>query len=195
MHVNPVANLSPSHRGECGLNRGRFAIDRRSGFDYASATMKISHIPQGYQSVTPYLIVDGAARAIEFYTRAFGARELMRLAGPNGKVMHAEVQIGDSRVMLADEFPEMGARGPKSVGGSPVYVLIFVEDVDGVVAAAVTAGAQVIRPVQDQFYGDRSGTIADPFGHQWTISTHKEDVSPDEMQKRFAAMMKSGEGC
>lgn len=154
--------------------------------------MNPSHIPSGYHSVNPYLIVDNAARAMEFYQKAFGAQEVMRLGAPGGKIMHAEVQIGDSKVMFADEVPQMGALSPKSVGGSSVFVGLYVENVDEVVARAAAAGAQVLRPVQDQFYGDRSGTVLDPFGHKWTIATHKEDVTPEEIERRFAAVMKSG---
>jgi len=144
-------------------------------------------IPEGYHSVTPYLIVTGAASAIEFYKHAFGAKELMRIPHPDGRVGHAELQVGDSRIMLADEFPERGARSPMSLGGTPVGILLYVDDVDAVAARALAAGAKMVRPVTDQFYGDRSGTLNDPFGHQWTISTHKEDVSPEEMQRRAAA--------
>jgi PhnB protein len=154
--------------------------------------MNPSHIPSGYHSVNPYLIVDNAARAMEFYQKAFGAHEVMRLGPPGGKIMHAEIQIGDSKVMFADEVPQMGALSPKSVGGSSVFIALYVENVDEVVARATAAGAQVLRPVQDQFYGDRSGTVLDPFGHKWTIATHKEDVSPEEIERRFAAAMKSG---
>jgi len=154
--------------------------------------MNPSHIPSGYHSVNPYLIVDNAARAMEFYQQAFGAQEVMRLGPPGGKIMHAEVQIGDSKVMFADEVPQMGALSPKSVGGSSVFIALYVENVDAVVAQATAAGAQVLRPVQDQFYGDRSGTVLDPFGHKWTIATHKEDVTPEEIERRFAAAMKSG---
>jgi len=143
-------------------------------------------IPEGYHSVTPYLIVTGAASAIEFYKHAFGAKEVMRIPHPDGRVGHAELQIGDSRIMLADEFPEMGARSPMSLGGTPVGIQLYVDDVDAVATRALAAGAKMLRPVKDQFYGDRSGTLNDPFGHQWTISTHKEDISPEEMQRRAA---------
>ena len=143
-------------------------------------------IPEGYHSVTPYLIVTGAASAIEFYKHAFGAKEVMRVPHPDGRVGHAELQIGDSRIMLADEFPEIGARSPMSLGGTPVGIQLYVDDVDDVAARALAAGAKMLRPVKDQFYGDRSGTLNDPFGHQWTISTHKEDVSPEEMKRRAA---------
>jgi PhnB protein len=151
----------------------------------------VKPIPDGYNAVTPYLIVDGAARAIEFYTKAFGAIELFRLDGPDGRIGHAEVLIGDSHIMLADEFPTMGARGPRSIGGSPVQLLLYVEDVDAVVRHAVTLGAVVTRPVADQFYGDRAGGLEDPFGHSWHVATHKEDVSPEEMQRRGAAFRSS----
>jgi PhnB protein len=147
----------------------------------------VKAVPEGYHSVTPYLIVDGAARALEFYRKVFGATEKMRMPGPGGKVGHAEITIGDSMIMLADEHPEMGARGPRAFGGSPIAVMVYVADVDAVVAAATAAGARVVRPVEDQFYGDRMGTIEDPFGHQWHVATHKEDVPPEEMARRAAA--------
>jgi PhnB protein len=150
--------------------------------------MAVKPIPQGYHSITPYLIVSDATRAIEFYKRAFGAAELFRLGAPGGKVGHAELKFGDSTVMLADEFPEMGARGPQTIGGSPVHLLLYVEDVDKVFATALSAGAVEARPVQDQFYGDRAGNLTDPFGHSWTIATHKEDVSAEEMARRSEQM-------
>ena len=149
--------------------------------------MAVQPVPAGYHSVTPYMIVDGAADAIEFYEQAFGARELMRMPGANGMVMHAEIKIGDSPVMLSDEFPDPGARGPKALSGSPTSRMIYVHDVDAVFRQALEAGATEIRPVQDQFYGDRSGTLTDPFGHQWTLATHVEDVSEEELQRRMAA--------
>lgn len=149
-------------------------------------------IPEGYHTATPYLIVKGAAEAIEFYKKAFGARELMRFADPSGKVGHAEIKIGNSPIMLADEYPDMGYRGPQSLGGSAVSILLYVEDVDRLFAQAIAAGGKVDRPVKDQFYGDRSGTLKDPFGHVWTIATHKEDLSPEEMHRRAAASMKEG---
>jgi PhnB protein len=149
---------------------------------------KVKRIPEGYNTVTPYLIVDGAAKAIEFYEKVFGARELVRMPAPGGRVGHAEIEIGDSRVMLADENPEMHARAPRSVGGSPVSLLLYVDDVDKTVDRAVAAGAKLKRPVADQFYGDRTGGIEDPFGHQWHIATHIEDVSPEEMRKRSQEM-------
>src|SRR5262249_15899621 len=152
--------------------------------------MAVKPIPDGYHTVTPYLIVNDAARAIEFYKKAFGARELMRFADPSGKVGHAEIQIGDSPLMLADEFPGMGFRGPQSLGGSPVSILLYVENVDALADRAVAAGAKVLRPVKDQFYGDRSGPFEDPFGHVWTIATHKEDLSLEELHKRSEAFMK-----
>ena len=150
--------------------------------------MPAKPIPEGYRSITPYLCIKGAADAIEFYRKAFGATEVMRMAQPDGRVGHAELQIGDSRVMLADEFPDMGFRGPHSFGGSPVH--LYVEDVDAVVNRSVAAGAKVVRPVQDQFYGDRSGTIADPYGHVWHVATHTEDLSMDELRRRAAAQHK-----
>ncbi len=143
-------------------------------------------IPDGYHTATPYLIVNDAAQAIEFYKEAFGATELLRMAKPDGKIGHAEIRIGDSTIMLADEFPEMGARSPQSFGGSPVSIFLYVENVDAVFAQTVAAGAVVQRPVADQFYGDRMGGVKDPFGHAWYIATHVEDVSPEEMRKRAA---------
>lgn len=151
--------------------------------------MAVNPIPEGYHSVTPYLVVNDGAGAIEFYKRAFGATELMRMGGPGGKVGHAEIRIGNSPVMLADEFLEMGARGPRSLGGSPVSLLLYVEDVDAQFRQAIAAGAKEIRPVADQFYGDRSGVLEDPFGHVWSLATHKEDVSHEEMQRRSEALM------
>jgi PhnB protein len=148
---------------------------------------KVKPIPDGYHSVTPYLVVKGGAAAIEFYKKAFGATEIMRMAQPDGRIGHAEMQIGDSRIMLADEFPEMGYLGPQSAGKSGVTLHLYVEDVDKVARQAVAAGAKELRPVQDQFYGDRSGVFADPFGHCWNISTHKEDLTMDEIGKRAAA--------
>ncbi len=150
--------------------------------------MAVKPIPDGYHTATPYLIVQGAAKAIEFYKKAFGAEESLRLAGPNGKVGHAEIRIGDSTIMLADEFPEMGFRSPQALGGTPVSILLYVEDVDARFKRAVASGALVTRPVKDQFYGDRSGTLTDPFGHVWTIATHIEDVSLEEIDRRLAAM-------
>jgi PhnB protein len=148
---------------------------------------KPKSIPDGYHTVTPYLIVNDAAAAIEFYKKAFGATELMRMPKPDGKIGHAEIRIGDSPVMLADETPEMGARSPRTIGGSPVSIFLYVDDVDTTFAKAVNAGAKVERPVADQFYGDRTGGVQDPFGHVWYIATHVEDVSPEEMKKRAAA--------
>jgi PhnB protein len=147
----------------------------------------VKPVPDGYYTVTPYLIVNGAASAIEFYKKAFAAKELFRMGGPDGKIGHAEIKIGNSPIMLADEHPEMGYSGPLTLGGTPVSILLYVDDVDKMAAQAIAAGAKVERPVKDQFYGDRSGTFADPFGHRWTIATHKEDVSSEEMKKRMAA--------
>jgi PhnB protein len=152
--------------------------------------MAVKAIPEGYHAATPYLVVDGAARALEFYRKAFGARERMRFAAPGGKIGHAEITIGDSVIMLADEHPEMGYRGPQATGGTPVSIHLYVENVDEVFPRAVSAGATVLRPVADQFYGDRSGTLRDPFGHVWNVATHKEDLSPEEMGRRAQAAMK-----
>ena len=150
-------------------------------------TNKVKPIPEGYHTATPYLIVKDAARAIEFYKKAFGATELMRMPGAGGKIGHAEIKIGDSPIMLADEVPGMGFRSPESLGGSPISILLYVEDVDVVFSEALAAGAKVQRPVADQFDGERTGGVTDPFGHVWYIATHKEDVSPEEMKKRAAA--------
>jgi PhnB protein len=144
-------------------------------------------IPDGYPTVSAYLCVDGASQAIEFYKDVFGATERMRMAGPDGRVGHAELAIGDSVVMLADEYPDMGVLGPRAFGGTPMTLGVYVENVDATFARALRAGAREIRAVQDQFYGDRSGQFEDPFGHRWTVSTHIEDVAPDEMAKRAAA--------
>jgi len=142
-------------------------------------------IPEGYHSVTPYLIIKGASEAIDFYKKAFGATELFRMPAPEGKIGHAEIKIGDSPIMLADEFPEMGYKSPQTLGGSPVSLMIYVADVDTVFKQAIAAGGKEQRPVKDQFYGDRSGTLEDPFGHVWHVATHKEDVSPEEMERRM----------
>ena len=150
--------------------------------------MATQPVPVGYHTVTPYLIVSGAAQALDFYKRALGAIEQMRMPGPEGKVMHAEIKIGDSVIMLADEFPEMGARSPQALGGTPVGICLYVPDVDSLFNQAIQAGGKVERPLQNQFYGDRSGTFIDPFGHKWTIATHIEDVSPEEIGRRMAAM-------
>ena len=150
-------------------------------------TNKVKPIPEGYHTVTPYLIVNDAARALEFYRQAFGATETYRMTDPNGRVGHAEIKLGDSHIMLADEHPEIGARSPQAFGGSPISLLIYVEDVDALVNQAVQAGAKLTRPVADQFYGDRTGGLEDPFGHVWYIATHVEDVAPEELERRAAA--------
>jgi PhnB protein len=149
--------------------------------------MAVKPIPEGYHSVTPYLIVRGGAEAIEFYQKAFGAVELFRMPTPDGKIGHAEIKVGDSPIMLADEFPDMGYQGPESLGGSPVSLMIYVDDVDTVFNRAVDAGATVKEALADKFYGDRMGTVVDPFGHRWHLATHKEDVSPEEMERRAKA--------
>ena len=149
-------------------------------------------IPEGYPRVTPYLSVDGAAAAVEFYTQVFGATERMRMPGPNGTIGHCELQLGDSLIMLADESPEIDFRSPKALGGTPVTISVYVEDVDSVVERAVQAGATIDRPVEDQFYGDRSGQFVDPFGHRWNVASHVEDVSPEEMERRVAEAMAGG---
>jgi PhnB protein len=149
---------------------------------------KVKAIPDGYRSVTPYLIVDGASAAIDWYAKVLGTKERMRMPMPGDRVGHAELEVGDSVIMLADEFPDMGAKGPKTIGGSPVSILVYVDDVDAVFDRAVTSGATAREPVADKFYGDRSGTFEDPFGQVWNVATHVEDVPPDEMAKRAAAM-------
>ncbi|HEU0087044.1 MAG TPA: VOC family protein [Pseudonocardiaceae bacterium] len=146
----------------------------------------VNSIPDNYPRITPYLCVDGAAAAIDFYKSVFGASERMRMPGPDGKIGHAELQLGDGVIMLADEYPEMGVRGPKSIGGTPVTINLYVEDVDAVFESAVRAGATSLRAVADQFYGDRSGQFEDPFGHRWSVASHVEDVSPEELARRAA---------
>ena len=150
--------------------------------------MAVKPIPDNYPRITPYLCIDGAAEAIDFYKKAFGATERMRMAAPGGKVGHAEIEISGALIMLADEFPEMDFRSPRSYGGSPVVIHMYVEDVDAFCERAVAAGATLLKPVADQFYGDRSGQLRDPFGHLWSVATHKEDLSAEEMQKRAAAL-------
>jgi len=150
---------------------------------------KVKPIPDGYQSVIPYLIIDDASSAIDWYTKSLGATEMVRMGGPGGKVGHAELKFGDSVVMLADEYPDMGIKSPKTIGGSPVTICVYLEDVDGRFAAAVEGGATVLQPVEDKFYGDRSGQLEDPFGHIWNLMTHVEDVSPEEMERRMAEQM------
>jgi PhnB protein len=154
----------------------------------------VNPVPAGYPQVTPYLIVEGAAQAIEFYTAVLGATERMRMPGPGGSIGHAELQLGNSVIMLSDEFPEMGQRGPRSVGGTPVTISVYVEDVDAVFDRAVAGGATALRPVENQFYGDRSGQFEDPFGHRWNVASHVEDVPPEEMARRVAEMAQTGGG-
>jgi PhnB protein len=151
----------------------------------------VKPIPEGYHSVTPYLIVKDAGAAIDFYKKAFGATEVLRMEGPGGKIMHAELQIGNSRIMLADENPEIGYPALPEGVRSPVGLMIYVENVDKTAAQATAAGIKTERPVADQFYGDRSGNFIDPFGHRWTIATHVEDVSEEELGRRVTAMAKT----
>ena len=150
---------------------------------------KAKHVPAGFHTATPCLAINGAARAIDLYKRAFGATEVMRFAHGD-KVGHAEIQIGDSKIMLSDEFPDMGVRGPKTVGGSATAIYLYVDNVDAVADRAQTEGAKMVRPVEDKFYGDRSGTLEDPFGHIWHLATHKEDLSEEELKKRAETFMK-----
>ena len=148
---------------------------------------KVKAIPEGFRSVTPYLCVSDAARAIEFYKEAFGATERFRLEAPGGRIGHAEIQVGDSIIMLADEYPEINFRSPQTLGGPSSHFMIYVEDVDARVEQAVAAGAKLTRPVKDEFYGDRTGCVQDPFGHLWYIATHVEDLTPEEINQRHAA--------
>jgi PhnB protein len=150
---------------------------------------QVKPIPEGYPRMTPYLIVDGAAKAIEFYKKVFGATEKMRMSSPGGKVGHAELTLGDSMITLADEHPVGGARAPHAYGGAAVSLMVYVPNVDETVKTAIASGATVVRPVENQFYGDRMGTLEDPFGHRWYVATHVEDVPPDEMARRAAAAM------
>ena len=152
---------------------------------------KVHYIPEGYNSVTPYLVIKGAAKAIEYYKSVFDAKEVFRMDGPDGKVGHAELQIGNSRIMLADENTAMGNRSAETIGGSPVSLYIYMPDCDAVVEKATAKGAKILKPVQDQFYGDRSGFFQDPFGHLWGVATHKEDVSPQEMKERMKKVMQA----
>ena len=151
----------------------------------------VKPIPEGYNNVTPYLYVRGAALAIDFYTSVFGAKEIMRMPGPDGRIMHAELKIGDSMIMLADENPAAGIMSPKTVGGYSVGLHLYVENADAVIQKAVENGATTLRAIKNQFYGDRSGSLLDPFGHHWNIATHVEDVSEEEMRKRMKAMSQS----
>ena len=156
------------------------------------ATVKA--IPEGYEGATPYLVIKGAASALEFYRKAFGATEIMRMPAPGGTIGHAEIKIGKAIIMLADEFPDMDYKSPQAYGGTPVSIMIYVPDVDRFVQRAVDAGAKLVRPVEDKFYGDRGASLEDPFGHQWHFATHVEDVPPDEMEKRAQAFMKQQGG-
>lgn len=149
----------------------------------------VQPIPDGYHTLTPYLTVEDGAAALEFYAEAFGAEELFRMDGPDGKIGHAEMKIGDSPFMFADEVEAWGNRSPRSMGGTPTTLMIYVEDVDAVFQRAIDAGATEVMPVKDHFYGDRSGTVEDPFGHRWSIATHVEDVPPDELERRAKEMM------
>jgi PhnB protein len=152
--------------------------------------MAVKPIPDGYHTVTPYLVVLGGAKALDFYKKAFGAVELFRMPMPDGRIGHAEIRIGDSNIMLADENPQMGAKSATTLGGTPIGICLYVEDADAWFDRAVRAGATVRHPMKDQFYGDRSGTVVDPFGLNWTVATHKEDVPPAELQRRAEAAMK-----
>ena len=154
----------------------------------------VKPVPEGYHNVTPYLFVRSAASAIDFYKNIFGATEIMRMPGSNGKIMHAELRIGDSIVMLADENPQTGVMSPQTIGGFSVGMHLYVENVDQVIQKAVESGAKLLRPIKNQFYGDRSGSVLDPFGHMWSVATHVEDVSPEEMRKRMTAAVGQAAG-
>ncbi|MDH5211290.1 MAG: VOC family protein [Betaproteobacteria bacterium] len=158
------------------------------------AKKKVQAIPKGYSSVTPYLAIQGAAQAIDFYKKVFGALELMRMPGPQGKLGHVEINVGDSKIMLADESEQMNFRSPRAHGGTPVHIMVYVKDVDATVAKAIESGAKMMREVQDMFYGDRTGAIEDPFGHFWHIATHVRDVSMKEMKRAAEEMAKAGGG-
>ena len=158
----------------------------------AGGRRTVKAIPDGYYTATPYLILSNASRAIDFYKRAFGATELMRFPDPSGRIGHAELRIGNSVIMMADEFPERGHQSPQSIGGTGSSIMLYVPNVDAIFDRAIGAGAREMQAVTDQFYGDRSGALEDPFGHRWTIATHTEDVSPDEMQRRMKAMQQGG---
>ena len=154
------------------------------------AATKAKAIPDGYSGAIPSLAIKDAAKALDFYKKAFGAKEIMRMGEPGGKIGHAEIKIGEAVVMLADEFPEFGNLSPQSIGGTPVSLMVYVEDVDGFVNKAVATGAKILRPVENQFWGDRTSLLEDPFGHKWYFATHVEDVAPDEMKKRSDEFMK-----
>ena len=158
-------------------------------------TDKVSPIPAGFHSITPYLCIKNAADAIEFYKKAFGAVEVMRMAAPDGRIGHAEIKIGDSHLMISDEYPEMNFRSPQTIGGSPVFLMVYVEDVDAVVQQSIDTGATLQRPIADQFYGDRTGSVEDPFGYTWFLSTHIEDVPLEELEKRAAAAHQNTAEC
>jgi PhnB protein len=154
--------------------------------------MTVKPIPDGYHSITPYLMINGATEAIEFYKQAFGATEIFRLSHPNGQIGHAEIKIGDSSIMLADPCEQGAFQAPQSLGGSSVALHVYVEDVDARFAQAISAGAKAVKPVFDQFYGDRTGTLQDPFGHIWFIATHKKDITPEEINRRAEALFQQG---
>src|SRR5438128_1103427 len=175
-----------------GADRSSFSLSGALNHQRQEVSAMSKPIPEGYPQVTPYLIVDGANAAIDFYCSVLGASERMRMPMPDGRVGHAELELGDSIIMLADENPQMEIRGPAAIGGTPVSLHVYVEDSDATFERAVQAGAKALRPVEDRFYGDRSGQFQDPFGHRWDVSTHVEDVPPEEMSKRAEAAMATG---
>jgi uncharacterized glyoxalase superfamily protein PhnB len=156
---------------------------------------QVRAIPEGFHTITPHLVCAGAADAIEFYKKAFGAIETGRMPGPGGKIMHAQLRIGDSPIMLADDFPEFGCNGPQALKGTPVFIHLYVNDADATWAQAVAAGAKPVMPLADMFWGDRYGQLDDPFGHRWSIATHKRDMTPQQMQEEMQKSMQQGQGC
>lgn len=168
--------------------KGKKTVKKAVKRNKTKRSKKVSATPKGYSSLTPYLVIEGANGAIEFYKTVFSAKQVMRLDQPNGKVGHAELRIGDTKIMVADECPEMDARGPKAYNGSPVTLYLYVKNVDKVVEHAVSLGAQLLKPVQTMFYGDRCGALKDPYGHVWCVATHVEDVTPAALRKRAAAL-------
>jgi len=187
MKKKPAAKKATSKKAASRKAPAKKAVRRA-----APAKKAVPWQAKGYHGITPYLALDAAAAAIDWYTRVFNARERMRMPSPGGRIGHAELQIGDSVVMLADEHPEMDFHGPKTRGGTSVTIHLYVRDADAIVDQAVKAGGKVRRPLKDEFYGDRSATIEDPFGHVWHVSTHKEEISDAEMRRRVEAMMKPG---
>jgi len=181
--ANPKAKVKPKKK-----TAAKKTTAKKTGKKRAAKSKKVSAIPKGYTSITPYLIMESATKAIDFYKKIFGAKVVMQMEMPTGKVAHAELKLGEAKIMLADENPQMGAHSPRKFGGTPVSILFYTKNVDNTVKQALDAGAKLMKPVQDMFYGDRSGTVMDPFGHIWTVATHIEDVSQSQMRKRSEAL-------